>query len=72
VACLCSSDAIYADQAEAAAKALKAAGATAVLMAGRPGDNEAALKAVGIDGFLFAGQDAIATLQSLHKTLGIT
>ena len=72
VACLCSSDAIYADQAEAAAKALKAAGATAVLMAGRPGDNEAALKAAGIDGFLFAGQDAIATLQSLHKTLGIT
>jgi methylmalonyl-CoA mutase len=72
VACLCSSDAIYADQAEAAAKALKAAGATAVLMAGRPGDNEAALKAAGIDGFLFAGQNAIATLQSLHKTLGIT
>jgi methylmalonyl-CoA mutase len=41
-------------------------------MAGRPGDNEAALKAAGIDGFLFAEQDAIATLQSLHKTLGIT
>ena len=71
VACLCSSDAIYADQAEAAAKSLKVAGATTVLMAGRPGDNEAALKAAGIDGFLFAGRDAIATLQSLHKALGI-
>ncbi|MGI9403394.1 MAG: methylmalonyl-CoA mutase family protein, partial [Hyphomicrobium sp.] len=72
VACLCSSDAIYADQAEAAVKGLKAAGATAVFMAGRPGYHEAALKAAGVDGFLFAGQDAIATLQSLHKTLGIT
>lgn len=72
VACLCASDAIYADQAERAARALKAAGAIKVLMAGRPGDREAALKAAGIDGFLFAGQDAIATLQSLHNTLGIT
>ncbi len=34
IACLCSSDAIYANEAEAAAKALKAAGATRVLMAG--------------------------------------
>ena len=71
VACLCSSDTIYADQGEAAAKALKDAGAVAVLMAGRPGDNAEALKAAGVDNFLFAGQDAIATLQSLHKTLGI-
>ncbi len=71
VACVCSSDAIYAGQAEAAAKVLKGAGATAVLIAARPGDNEAALKAAGVDGFLFTGQDAIATLQSLHKTLGI-
>ncbi len=71
VACLCSSDTIYADQGEAAAKALKAAGAVAVLMAGRPGDNAEALKAAGVDNFLFAGLDAIATLQSLHKTLGI-
>jgi methylmalonyl-CoA mutase len=71
IACLCSSDAIYAKEAEAAAKALKAAGAKCVLMAGRPGEAEAALKAAGIDGFLFAGQDALATLADLHKALSV-
>ena len=28
-------------------------------MAGRPGEKEAALKAAGVDQFLFAGQDAV-------------
>ena len=69
-ACICSSDAIYAEQAEATAKALKAAGAKLVLMAGRAGDREAALKAAGVDQFLFAGADAVATLADLQKKLG--
>ncbi len=55
--------------AEAAAKALKQAGATRVLLAGRPGEAEPALRAAGVDGFLFAGQDAVATLEELHKAL---
>jgi methylmalonyl-CoA mutase len=71
IACLCSSDAIYAKEGEAAAKALKAAGAQRVLMAGRPGEAEAALRAAGVDGFLFNGQDAIATLAELHKALDV-
>jgi len=71
VACLCSSDAIYAQEAKAAAKALKAAGAARVMMVGRPGDQEAALREAGVDGFLFAGQDAVTTLAELHKTLGV-
>jgi len=71
IACLCSSDDIYAKEAAAAAKALKAAGARRVLLAGRPGEAEAALKAAGVDGFLFAGQDAIAVLGDLHKALGV-
>ncbi len=69
IACICSSDEVYAREAEAAAKALKAAGATRVLLAGRPGEAEAALRAAGVDGFLYAGQDAIATLEELHKSL---
>jgi methylmalonyl-CoA mutase len=69
IACICSSDEVYALQAEAAAKALKAAGAARVLLAGRPGEAEAALRAAGVDGFLYAGQDAIATLEDLHKSL---
>jgi methylmalonyl-CoA mutase len=71
VACICSSDAVYAKEALAAAKALKAAGASRVLMAGRPGDMEAALRESGVDGFLSAGQDAIAVLADLQKDLGV-
>ncbi|MGE0052658.1 MAG: methylmalonyl-CoA mutase family protein [Hyphomicrobium sp.] len=69
-ACICSSDATYATLAEITAAALKAAGAKLVLMAGRPGAKEAAFKAAGVDQFLFAGADAIATLKGLQSTLG--
>jgi methylmalonyl-CoA mutase len=68
-ACICSSDAIYAGHAEATAKALKSAGAKLVLMAGRPGDREAALRQAGVDQFLAAGADAVATLTDLQKKL---
>ncbi|WP_072397198.1 methylmalonyl-CoA mutase family protein [Hyphomicrobium sp. CS1GBMeth3] len=71
-ACICSSDALYAEHAEATAKALKQAGAKLVLMAGRPGEGEAALKAAGVDQFLFAGADAVATLEGLQEKLGIS
>lgn len=71
-ACICSSDALYAEHAEATAKALKQAGARLVLMAGRPGDREAALKSGGVDQFLFAGADAVATLKGLQEKLGIS
>ncbi len=46
-ACICSSDALNAEHAEATAKALKAAGAKLVLMAGKPGEREASLKGRG-------------------------
>jgi methylmalonyl-CoA mutase len=68
-ACICSSDAVNATLAEPTAKALKAAGAKLILMAGRPGDNEATLKAAGVDQFLFAGADAVATLKGLQDRL---
>jgi len=68
-ACICSSDPVNAEHAEATAKALKAAGATFVLIAGRPGEREAALKAAGVDQFLFAGADAVVTLKGLQGKL---
>jgi methylmalonyl-CoA mutase len=71
IACLCSSDQVYAELAEATAGALKQAGAAQVLLAGRPKDQEAALEAAGIDTFIFAGGDAVATLTGLHKALGV-
>ncbi len=66
LACLCSSDAIYADHATAAATALHAAGARHIYQAGRPGDHEAAWRAAGVGDFVFAGGDALATLESAY------
>ncbi|MBA2126891.1 methylmalonyl-CoA mutase [Hyphomicrobium methylovorum] len=69
VACICSSDAVNATLAEPTAAALKAAGAKRVLMAGKPGEKEAALKTAGVDQFLSAGADAVATLRGLQDAL---
>jgi methylmalonyl-CoA mutase len=71
LACLCSSDAIYASEAEAAAKTLHAAGAKHIYLAGRPGDREAALAAAGIGGFIHVGCDVVATLKAAHAMLEI-
>ncbi len=71
VACLCSSDELYAAEAAEAAAALVAAGAKRVWLAGRPGDLEAALKAAGVHAFVFAGCDVLATLREAHAILGI-
>ncbi|MEU1283235.1 methylmalonyl-CoA mutase family protein [Kitasatospora sp. NPDC005856] len=66
-ACLCSSDALYAEHASSVAQALKAAGAAKVLLAGRLGELPA-----GVDEFIFAGGDAVAVLTSLLDQIGAT
>jgi len=55
IVCLCSSDKAYAEHAVAAAKALQAAGAKHIYLAGRPGERKAALRAAGVGDFIFAG-----------------
>ena len=67
LACLCSSDKMYAGHAAAAARALQVAGARHIYLAGRPGEQEAALRAAGVNEFIFAGGDALATLQAAHR-----
>ncbi len=69
VACLCGADARYAEDAAAAAAALKAAGARRLYLAGRPGENEAAWKTAGVDEFIFVGVDLLDSLQRLHGEL---
>ena len=69
LACLCSSDKVYAEQAAAAAKALQAAGARHIYLAGRPGEQEAALRAAGVNDFIFAGGDALAMLQEAYRLM---
>jgi methylmalonyl-CoA mutase len=71
LACLCSSEEVYATSAEAAARALKEAGAAAIYLAGRPGDHEAAFRDAGIDAYLFAGGDLLAFLEEAHRRIGI-
>jgi methylmalonyl-CoA mutase len=71
LACLCSSDEVYAQEAEAAAKALHDVGAKHVYLAGRPGEHEAALTAAGIGSFIFVGCDVLAMLKAAHEVLGI-
>ena len=68
LACLCSSDEIYAQQAAAAASALKAANAH-VYLAGRPGEHEQSLRDAAIAGFIFAGCDALAVLREIHARI---
>jgi methylmalonyl-CoA mutase len=69
LACLCSSDKVYAEQAAAAARALKAAGGRQIYLAGRLGEHEAALRAAGVTDFVFAGGDALATLREVYERM---
>jgi len=70
LACLCSSDKVYATQAAEATHALTAAGAV-VHLAGRPGDNEAAWRQAGVKSFVFMGCDVVSTLQAAHDILAV-
>jgi methylmalonyl-CoA mutase len=69
LACLCSSDAVYFQQAADAANALTTTGAI-VHLAGRPGDHEANWQAAGVKTFIFMGCDVVSTLQAAHDILG--
>jgi methylmalonyl-CoA mutase len=69
LACLCSSDKVYAEQAANAAKALQAAGVNHIYLAGRPGEQEASLRAAGVNDFVFAGGDVLAALQGVYKRM---
>ncbi|MCJ2036709.1 methylmalonyl-CoA mutase family protein [Methylobacterium sp. J-068] len=62
IACLCSSDAIYATQAVEAARSLKAAGVAQLYLAGRPGELSEALTEAGVDAYLQAGGDVLTLL----------
>ncbi|MGY3453566.1 methylmalonyl-CoA mutase family protein [Bradyrhizobium sp. USDA 4353] len=69
IVCLCSTDKVYADTAIPAAKALQAAGARHIYLAGRGGEQEAALREAGIGSFVFAGGDALKTLEHAYTHL---
>ncbi|MFJ8748765.1 methylmalonyl-CoA mutase family protein [Streptomyces sp. NPDC102441] len=63
-ACLCSSDDLYAEQAESAVAELRAAGASHVFLAGRAAPHLTA------DSYVFAGCDAVAVLSATFDRMG--
>ena len=68
---VCSTDAIYSEKATALASALKDAGASFVVLAGKPGDTETELRDAGVDDFIYMGCDVLAVLQTTHTQLGV-
>jgi len=65
VACLCSTDRLYDEHAEAVAAALRRAGARRVWLAGKGSHH-------GVDGCLFAGCDALDVLRTTFRDLEVT
>ena len=66
VACICGTDKDYAADAAGLVAALKEAGASQVWLAGRPD-----LAVDGVDGYVFAGCDALDVLRTVHEQLGV-
>jgi methylmalonyl-CoA mutase len=71
LACICSSDDVYAKEAEAAAQALANAGARHIYFAGRPREAEARLRDSGVETFIYAGCNVLATLTEVYRRLGL-
>jgi methylmalonyl-CoA mutase len=65
LACLCSSDKVYDSEAAPAARALAAAGARQIYLAGRPKD-QAGLQSAGVTGFVATDCDALVVLRAAH------
>ena len=71
LACLCSSDAVYASDAAAVTGALRGAGAKHIYLAGRPGELEPILRAAGVGTFVHVGCDLLATLTAAYAILNL-
>jgi methylmalonyl-CoA mutase len=70
-AVICSTDERYPDLVPRLARALKAAGAVIVLVAGRPTADQSGWPAAGVDGYLHTGCDARAVLEDIHRIEGV-
>jgi methylmalonyl-CoA mutase len=64
LACICSTDAIYAERAVATAEALAQAGAGTLYLAGKPAELSEPLKRAGVQAFLHVGCDLLALLNA--------
>ena len=69
LACLCSSDKIYAECAEISAHALQQVGARHIYLVGLPSQSEAAFRRAGICSFIHVSCDALATLNAAYNRI---
>jgi methylmalonyl-CoA mutase len=51
--------------------ALRARGAKQLVLAGRPGDQQAAFEAAGVTRFIYVGADVVASLTQLLDEMGV-
>jgi len=70
-AVISATDERYPELVPALASGLKAAGARAVLLAGRPGEHEAAWREAGVDRFIHLGCDVLDALRWLQAQEGV-
>ena len=70
IACLCSSDALYAEHALSAARVLADAGVRRIWLAGRPGERAEEYRDAGIADFVYVGCDALAALHAAFDENG--
>jgi methylmalonyl-CoA mutase cobalamin-binding subunit len=71
LAVICGSDKDYEALLEPAVTALKKAGCPVVLVAGRPGEREAALREAGVSDFVFVGADVLAVMTRVLDSVGV-
>jgi len=71
ISVLCGADLQYESMAEPFAKALKAAGADYLFLAGNPGEHKEAYQAAGIDAFISVGADVLSVLRATLGRLGV-
>jgi methylmalonyl-CoA mutase len=69
---ICGSDAQYPEWVPKLLPLLRERGATQIVLAGRPGEHEAAFTAQGVTHFIYMGLDVVATLGQLLDRLGVT
>ena len=68
---ICGSDADYESMLEPALAALKKAGCDLVLVAGRPGEREDALRELGASDFIFVGADVLSVMTRVLDSDGV-
>ncbi len=71
LACVCGSDASYAEEALTVVGALRAAGATRIYLAGQPGALRDELDQAGVDEYVVAGVDAVDLVSRALDAAGV-